>query len=69
MTGVNFVTNDKGEKTALLIDIAAIKKSKKSDAELTEFLEDLDDMVAVELSKGQKGRPYGQVRKEILKSK
>ncbi len=67
MTGINYVTDDKGEKTALLIDLAQLRKSDKTENELIEFLEDLDDTIAAELSKGQVGRPYDEVRKEILK--
>ncbi len=40
---------------------------RRKDYDLIEFLEDLDDVIAAELSKGQKGRPYEDVRKEILK--
>ncbi len=29
MTGVNYVTNDKGEKTALLIDLAQLRNAEK----------------------------------------
>jgi hypothetical protein len=67
MTGINYVTNDRGEKTALLIDLNQLRNSDKSDTVLGEFLEDLDDMIAVELSKGEKGRPYHEVRKDFLK--
>jgi hypothetical protein len=67
MTGVNFVTNDQGEKTALLIDLLQLKKSENTGtSDLGTFLDDLDDIIAAELSKGQKGRPYEEVRKEIL---
>ena len=67
MTGINYVTNDQGEKTALLIDLAQLRKTDKTENDLVEFLEDLDDTIAAELSKGQKGRAYDQVRSEILK--
>lgn len=66
MTGVNYVTNDKGEKTALLIDFAKLKSETTSEADIAELLEDIDDMIAAELSKGQKGRSYDEVRKDIL---
>ena len=67
MTGINYVTNDQGEKTALLIDLAQLRKTETSETDLASFLEDLDDMIAAELSKGQGGRSYDEVRKEILK--
>jgi len=65
MTGVNYVTNDKGEHTALLIDLIQLRKTENTQSEINEFLEDLD-VIAVELSKGYAGRPYDEVRKEIL---
>jgi|GEM_PF-4576400 len=68
MKGVNYVTNDQGEKTALIIDLEIIK-TQKSGIGLEEFLEDLDDMIAAEVSKGEQGRPYSDVRKEILEQK
>ena len=66
MTGVNYVTNDKGEHTALLIDLMQLRKTENTQTDINEFLEDLDDIIAVELSKGDTGRPYEEVRKEIL---
>jgi hypothetical protein len=69
MIGLNYVTNDKGEKTGLLIDLLQLKNIKSTENGLREFLEDLDDIIAVEVSKGDKGRPYDEVRKEILNNK
>jgi hypothetical protein len=66
MTGVNYVTNDKGEHTALLIDLTQLRGIENTESDINEFLEDLDDIIAVELSKGDTGRPYEEVRKEIL---
>ena len=66
MTGINYVTNDKGEKTAILIDLSHLRQTETTENDLLEFLEDLDDTIAAELSLGQKGRPYKEVRNEIL---
>ena len=65
MTGINYVTNDKGEKTALLIDLAQLRKTD-TENDLITFLEDFDDTIAAELSKGQVGRSYEEVRNEML---
>ncbi len=51
MTGINFVLNDKGEKTALLIDLAQLKQDGRSETDVMEFMEDLEDVLAVELSR------------------
>lgn len=69
MTGINYITNDKSEKTALLIDLVELKDAQMHGADITQILEDLDDMIAAELSKNQVGRPYEDVRNEILKGK
>ena len=34
MIGINYVTNDKGEKTALLIDLAQLRKTDKTENDL-----------------------------------
>lgn len=69
MKGVNYVTNDEGVKTALLIDLSQLKEAENSGADLADLLEDLEDKITIELSKGAQGRPYEDVRKEILNSK
>lgn len=51
MTGINFVMNDKGEKTALLIDLEQLRHEGKSEVDVMEFMEDLEDILAVELSR------------------
>ena len=51
MTGINFAMNDKGEKTALLIDLAQLKHDGKSETDVMDFMEDLEDLLAIELSK------------------
>lgn len=48
MKGINFVMNDKGEKTALLIDFAQLKQEGKTENVIIEFMEGLEDMLAVE---------------------
>ncbi len=66
MAGVNYVTNEKGVHTALLIDLMQLRGTENTQSDINEFLEYLDDIIAVELSKGDTGRPYDEVRKEIL---
>ena len=66
MNGVSYVSNDKGENTALLIDLVQLRENAPLEDNLLNFFEQLDDLIAIELSKGEKGRPYSEVRKEIL---
>ena len=50
MTGINFVTNDKGERTGLLIDLDQLKTDGRSESDVMEFMEDLEDILAIELT-------------------
>ncbi len=69
MTGMNFVMNDKGEKTALLIDFAQLKQEGKTENDIMEFMEDLEDILAVELSKKENDYSTWEDVKERLKTK
>ena len=53
MTGINFVMNGKGEKTGLLIDLAQLKQEGKTETDAMEFMEDLEDVLAIELSQNE----------------
>ncbi len=66
MKGINYVTDDKDEKTALFIDLAELRDIKTPQTDITALLEGLDGMIAAELSKGQKGRSYDEVCRDIL---
>lgn len=48
MAAISYVTNENGERTALLIDISGLRKDGK---DVTELIEDLEDILAIELSK------------------
>jgi len=69
MTGMNFVMNDKGEKTALLIDFAQLKQEGKTESEVMEFMEDLEDILAVELSKNENNYSNWEDAKSRLRAK
>ena len=57
MTGINYVTNDKGEKAALLLDLVQLREAEKGGTDIIGFPEDLADIIAAELSIGQAGSP------------
>lgn len=65
MTGINYVTNDKGEKTALLIDLNELKRSGKAGGDVSEFLDDLEDILAIELSKGEEYVDWEDVKQDL----
>jgi hypothetical protein len=69
MTGLNFVMNDKGEKTALLIDLVQLKQEGKSEADVMEFMEDLEDILAIELSAKENDYSNWEDIKSDLRSK
>ena len=69
MTGLNFVMNDKGERNALLIDFAVLKQEGKTENEVMEFMEDLEDIIAVELSKKEDNYSDWVEAKNRLRSK
>jgi hypothetical protein len=69
MTGMNFVMNDKGERTALLIDFAQLKQEGKTENDVMEFVEDLEDILAVELSKNENEYSSWEDVKKRLRSK
>ena len=63
MKGVNYITNDKGEKIALQIEL-------KTKQEVTiEYLEEIEDIIAVELLMNEKAVDYRSTVEEILKAK
>lgn len=65
MTGINYVTNDKGEKTALLIDLNELKRSGKAGGDVSEFLDDLEDILAIELSKDEEYTDWEDVKQDL----
>jgi hypothetical protein len=69
MNGINFVTNDKGEKTGLLIDLDRLKTEGKSEVDVMDFMEDLEDILAIELSKKENGYSSWEDAKTRLRNK
>jgi|AntAceMinimDraft_17_1070374.scaffolds.fasta_scaffold04996_3 glutamyl-tRNA reductase len=62
MKGVNYVTNDKGEKLAMIIDINNPKNIT------TEYLEELEDIIAIELLKNEPSEDWESVKNELRKA-
>ncbi len=58
MTKVNFVTNDKGEKIALMIPLD--NKKLKGD-NLLEYIEDLEDIIFLEFRKQEETVPLDKI--------
>ena len=59
MKGISFVTDDKGERTGLMIDL------KKHDSALKDYLEDLMDLVEINARKNEKPIPWDSAKSEL----
>jgi hypothetical protein len=66
MGAIKYMTDANGTITGIWIDLTAIKKSVKKKKELAELMEEIEDIVAIELGKGEKSVPYGEARKRIF---
>ncbi len=66
MAALKYITNAKGERDGIFIDLKNLRKKIKKRSELVELFENLEDMVAVELSKNEKSVSYETARKEIF---
>ena len=67
METIKYITDSKGKHSGLLIDLEVVRKVFKKRKDLIELMEDIEDIVAVELSKGEKAIPYEEARKQIFK--
>ncbi len=45
MNGINYVTNEKTEITAILIDLVQLKQDKTLAQEVLNYLQDLDELI------------------------
>jgi len=61
MKGINFITNDKGEKIALQLDL------QNPDEKMIELIEEIEDIIDVDLRKNSSTRDYIEVRKDIYR--
>jgi hypothetical protein len=67
MESIKYITDSKGKHSGLLIDLEVVRKNLKGKKDLVELMEDIEDIVAVELSKGEKSIPYDEARKQIFR--
>ena len=66
MKAIRYITDSKGLHSGLVIDFDIAKKTMKKSKDLIALMEDIEDIVAVELSKSEKTRTYQEARKEIF---
>jgi hypothetical protein len=60
MKGIRFVTNAKGERVGLMIDL------KNHDKLLNEYLEDLIDLIEINARKEEETLSWEEVKKTLL---
>jgi|AntAceMinimDraft_17_1070374.scaffolds.fasta_scaffold12585_1 hypothetical protein len=66
MKGLNFVTNDKGERIALMINL---KNKSYIGKDYIEYLEELEDIIDIELRKNEESIPMEEVGKLLDKER
>jgi uncharacterized protein Veg len=66
MKDLKYITNDKDEREGIFIDLKALRKRKMKKNDLVKLFEDMEDMVAIELSKNEKSVSYENARKEFF---
>ncbi len=61
MKGISFITDEKGERTGLMIDL------KKHDSILQEYLEDLMDLIEINSRKNENPITWDTAKSELKK--
>jgi hypothetical protein len=71
MNGINFVTNENGFNTAILIDLNILRKKQiegRTVADYIASLEDIEDIIDVELSRTDKSDNWETVKHRLKKN-
>ena len=63
MEAISYLSNQVGKNKGLLIDFEALQNKRKSGESFEEILEEIEDILALELSKFEESQPYEEVRK------
>lgn len=66
METIRYITDVKGNHSGLLIDFDAAKRTIKKKDDIVDLMEDIEDIVALELSKTEKSVSYEEARKQIF---
>ena len=66
---ISYISGSKGKHRDILIDLTAAKKSVKRKKDLVTLMEEIEDIVALELSKDEKTLPYQEARQQIFRGK
>jgi len=70
MDGINIVTDSKGKRTGLLIDLKTLKVNKTSGRSVAEFLrtlEDIEDLVDIQQTQSEPTEEWAVVKERLRK--
>ena len=59
MKGIKYITDAKGEKIAIMIDL------KNHDKIINEYLEDLEDLIEIEFRKDEETIPWDEAKNQL----
>ncbi len=65
MKGVHIINDETQDRRYVQIELEVLKKARQSGKSITTFLEDLEDIIDVELSRGEKGKPWKEVKEQL----
>lgn len=65
MKGVHIINDETQDKRYVQIELNLLKKARSGGKSIMAFLEDLEDIIDVELSKREKGRSWKEVKEEL----
>ena len=63
MSGVNYITDESGHKTALVIDLAKLREVRSKD----ELFEELEDLVDIVLREDEPSEDWDKAKEDLLK--
>ena len=68
MDSISIVTDSKGRKTGLFIDMKALRKSRKTGRSVTDYiemLEDVEDIIDVQLAASEPSEDWEVVKQRL----
>jgi len=65
MKGVHIINDETKDKRYVQIELDAFRKARKNGKSVIAFLENLEDIIDVELSRGEKGKPWKEVKEQL----
>lgn len=65
MEAISYLSNQVGKNKGLLIDFEALQNKRNSGESFEDILEEIEDILALELSKFEESRPYEEVLFDI----